>query len=209
MNKYICMIIRIGVIMMAWTSLIVNHHPWDYTTSQEAHDNALITWTFFRSHGFTEEATAGILGNLSIESYMNPGQIGLDYPITKYSPKGLMMFTTTGAIDQLYDYAANMGETWDSGNAQINLILDNPNNSVFFPRNGYNYTWEEYKSIANIEEATKAFCWEAEAPGVPHMESRIAASNFWYAKFSGGGGSEKLPLWMMGRELIRRMIIYS
>ena len=197
--------------MPNWTSQIINYQPWVYYQSQEAHDNAEITWNFFRSNGLTEESIAGILGNLTQESYMNPGQIGLGYPVADtYSPKGLMMWTTHGAIDQLYSYTANLGRPWSDGDAQIRLIMDNPNNSIFWPRNGYNYTWAEFQALTNVEEATRAFCWEAEAPGDPQMDKRITAANYWYQEFSGhpvpGTG---LPLWMMGRENIRRNILHA
>ena len=195
--------------MPNWTSLIVNTQPWTYNISPEAHDNAEIIWNFFRSQGLTEEATAGILGNLTQESYVNPGQIGLGYPIADtYSPKGLMMWTTHGAIDQLYSYTANLGRPWNDGDAQIRLIMDNPNNSIFWPRNGYYYTWEQYQQLQDIDEATHAFCWEAEAPGDPQMNKRETAAHYWYGEFHGSTPGQTLPIWMMGRENLRLNIIH-
>ena len=201
--------------MPAWTSIITNAIPWTYTTSTQAHDNAENIWTYFRGKGLTEEATAGILGNLTQESYVNPGQIGHNYSVTDpYSPKGLMMWTTTGAIDQLYDYTSNLGLPWNDGSAQIQLIWDNPNGSIFWPRIGYYYTWDNgpngFFNLTNVEEATKAFCWEAEAPGDPQMNKRVQAANYWFQEFTGHAPSQTLPLWMMGgREVLRRLIIHA
>ena len=197
--------------MPNWTYEVVNYQPWNFYTSQEAHDNAQLIWEYFRARGFTEEACAGILGNMSIESFVNPGQIGLGYPIADpYSPQGLIMWTTTGGIDQLHNYATAEGTVWYDGTLQCKLIYDNPNDSIFWPRNGYYYTWAQFAQLTDVDEATLAFCWEAEAPGTPHETERKQAAAYWFQEFTGHQPGQTLPLWMMGgREVLRRLIIHA
>ena len=205
--------------MPTWTSIVTNQNPWDpndYRTDQRAHDNAEIAWNYFRSQGFTEEATAGVLGNLTVESYMNPGQIGHNYSISDpYSPKGLMMWTTSSIIDILYSYASEHNKNWYDGDLQCMFIAENrvypgfANGCIFYPRNGYNYTYDQFKQLTDINECVHAFCWEAEAPGTPHMNNRESAAAYWFTEFTGHQPGQTLPLWMMGRENIRRNIILA
>ena len=206
---------------MPWTSIVTNIvNPWapdTYKTSQACHDNAENIWNYLRLQGFTEEATAGVLGNLTQESILNPGQIGIGQSTTDpYTPRGLMMWTTHSIIDVLYDYASNHGANWYDGAMQIQFIAENPiypgyaNGAIFYPRNGYYYTYDQFKQLTNVNEATHAFCWEAEAPGDPQMNKREEAADFWFQEFTGHAPGGSLPFWMMGgREVLRRLIIHA
>ena len=207
--------------MPSWTYYITNAmNPWApdyYYTSQACHDNGQLIWNYFRTQGFTEEATAGVMGNLTQESMLNPGQIGIGYPISDpYSPRGFMMWTTSNIIDILYSYANDYNMNWYDGDLQCMFIAENKvypgfaNGCIFWPRNGYTYTYAQFKELTDIDEATKAFCWEAESPSDPQMNKRLAAAGYWYTEFHGTGPGQTLPLWMMGgREVLRRLIIHA
>lgn len=200
---------------MAWTEIVTNQVPWNLYTDSRAINNAQEIWNFFRGNNFTEEATAGILGNTSQESFNNPGQIGLNYSTTNpYTPRGLLMWTTQTNIDRLYSYTG--ASTWMQGSRQCAYILDNPNDWVFFPNSsqGYTYTWAQYAQLTDIYEATKAFCWEAERPGSPQMNKRTGYAAYWYEQFTGTIPPDPPPpppppgnsdfLLMAGRDIMRR-----
>ena len=202
---------------MAWTSIVTNGVPWNIYTDQRSIDNAQEIWNYFVGNGFTEEAAAGILGNISQECFNNPGQIGLNYSITDpYTPRGLLMWTGQTNIDRLYSYT---GSNWSDGTSQCAYINDNPNGWVFFPNasQGYTYSWADYQALNDVYEATRAFCWEAERPGSPQMDKREGYAAYWFEQFTGSvppGPTPPLPdppmptpdnfLLMAGRDIMRR-----
>ena len=154
---------------------ITNKRPWDLTSDQ-ALNNAQEIYDFFIDKGYTEEAAAGIIGNMAVESYLNPGQIGHGYKVyNRYSPRGFIMWTSSPNIDSLYRVLGY--DQWHNGYLQLEYIQYNPNNLVFCPNPdmGYNYSWVEYSQLTDLEEAVKAFCWEAERPkpASAHINLRI------------------------------------
>lgn len=208
---------------MAWTYIITNTIPWTYTTDQRAHDNMQIVWNFFRGKGMTEEAVAGIMGNMTYEGICNPGQVELGGDINDivHVGRGLIGWTGVvhdGGIDKqkLVYWGEQYGTDWYDGQMQIQLIWDNPGNSQFFPNpdHGYTYTWGigpgSYGELLDVQEAVYAYFWEAERGTASTLPTRVTMANFWLNEFHGTGPGQTLPLWMMGgREVLRRLIIHA
>lgn len=144
-------------------------------------------WFTLRRAGFSEYAVAGVMGNIEAESGFNAGSIeegnGIGIGICQWS---------YGRREQLEKYAQSKGVSWTDEDTQIEFLLGEltPGGGA----DGYasyalvtykGYSPDDWKNAQNVEEATKAFCWSFERPGIPHMDRRIEAANKYYNEFKG------------------------
>ena len=172
---------------MAWTYVITNTSSGDPYTTAWKYDNAWEIWSYFINAGCTEEAAAGILGNMTYEGTLNPGQIELGHdPNDPQSGRGLIGWTPGTKI---INYAISVGGNWYDGNIQCQFIDLQPSQN-FLPNAaaGYNYSWAEFKQITNVADAALAFLFEAERPadqGAAQKQRRIEAAQIWYDQFHG------------------------
>lgn len=144
-------------------------------------------WFALRGAGYSEIATAGVMGNIEAESGFNAGTIeagsGIGIGICQWS---------FGRRTQLEKYAASKGVPWTDENTQIEFLLGEltpgggANGYANYALVTYNgYSPNDWKTAQDIETATKAFCWSFERPGIPHMDRRIASANKYYNEFKG------------------------
>lgn len=219
------LIVGSGFDNMAWTSIVTNGVPWDLYNDPRAINNEIEIWNYFTNNGFTDEATAGIMGNMAAESFMNPGQIGLNMSMTNpYTSRGLIMWTTQLNIDRLYSVVGI--NTWMDGAAQCSYIESNPNDWVFYPDStsiaqGFPYTWAQFKQLTDVYTASDAFYWEAERPGDGSQGKRQGFAVYFLQKFTGQYPPTPPPippqppaptptpsnfLWLLGgRDVMRRL----
>lgn len=101
-------------------------------------------WNGLKAQGFTDESSAGVLGNLQQESGVNPkSKQGGGGP-----GRGMMQWTEGARWATLTRWAANSGQDpWDL-NTQFQFMLKEM-------RDGGSY--DKQKGITNIEEAVKYF----------------------------------------------------
>ena len=73
-----------------WT----NGNPFNagFTQAQQQ-NNAREIWGFFQAQGWTLEAVSGMLGNMEVESFINPGQWEQQFPIYGAGGFGLVQWT--------------------------------------------------------------------------------------------------------------------
>lgn len=157
-------------------------------------------WDFFRSNGFSEEATAGIMGNIQVES---------DFVTSKkqYGGPAVGIFQWEGDRQTaLKEYAESQGKDWTDIEIQCDYALAEIDgggiyNDVFerysgssYPRQGqygYDYGWAEkidldyFKNLRDVEEATIIFEQCFERAGIPNMDNRIQWSESYYESYSG------------------------
>lgn len=144
-------------------------------------------WFALRSAGFSEYATAGVMGNIEAESSFNAGTVeqgsGIGIGICQWS---------YGRRTQLELYAASKGVDWSDENTQIEFLLgeitqgggaDGFASYALVTYNGYSPG--DWINAQSVETATQAFCWTFERPGVPRMDVRIEAANKYYNEFKG------------------------
>lgn len=139
-------------------------------------DNATKIWNYFRTNGYSEAATAGIMGNLKVES-------GLDPSIKQHGGgpgRGLAQWTVNGSRwNGLLEVANERGTTWDDLETQL-VWIDKEINSG---------SWISdiagFKKSTSVDSATEIFCNEYERPGVPHMDTRKSYANNYYKQFKG------------------------
>lgn len=153
--------------------------PPELTTEKEK--NAWAVWQFLKSKGYSEQATAGILGNMDQESGIMPdideGGGGPGY--------GLVQWTSPIAGESGRAYVqrllAQAGISGDYRNitTQLKLLDWHMHNGQYIPSAAYPYSVSEFKALTDIGTATMAFEANFERPAVTHPE-RIPMAQYWY-----------------------------
>lgn len=136
----------VAVLMTAMTALAAV----TASVSSAAQDNAKTAWDFFLAHGFTERQAAGIIGNLEVESGLNPR-----ISQTGGGPgRGIAQWSAGDRWDSspvnLVDYAHSKGWSEWTLTAQLNFIVHELNS---------NAAWglAELKASTSIAQATTVF----------------------------------------------------
>ncbi|EJB2786662.1 peptidoglycan DD-metalloendopeptidase family protein [Enterococcus faecalis] len=153
--------------------------PPELTTEKEK--NAWAVWQFLKSKGYSEQATAGILGNMDQESGIMPdideGGGGPGY--------GLVQWTSPIAGESGRAYVQRLlGQAGISGDyrnitTQLKLLDWHMHNGQYIPSAAYPYSVSEFKALTDIGTATMAFEANFERPAVTHPE-RIPMAQYWY-----------------------------
>ena len=175
-------------------------------------------WNFFKNNGFSDAATAGILGNMYQESGVNPESIqgGGKGPAAgifqweNYNDKSLR-------FGNLYKRAKKRGKDWKDLATQLEFGLDEMKtkdmNNRFSGKTGYleHNPWtttdidkkqysvkpvkggfEGYKQMSDATEAVKTFEAAFERAGKPNFKRRIQYAKTMMNKYGGktGGNGE-------------------
>lgn len=158
--------------------------PLAQNSNQNQIDNATEIWNFFRSRGYSEQATAALIGNAQHESYLNPAQwqngVGATtgaYGLWQWDPTTRYTVTycerlgydrTNGYYQCLWVDTETIGGY--EGNQWIGRVAPT--------------SWEDFKvSTATPSDLAYAFCrnWERGE----WVERRAANSTYWYQYFTG------------------------
>lgn len=178
------LIVGSGFDNMAWTYSIQNTYPGDPYTTQWLYDNMAEVWNYFTGVGCTDEAAAGIIGNMCIEGVANPGQVEIGWPIADPSSGRGLIGWTPGT--KIINYADSVGGNWYDGALQCQFINNYPSqNFLPNPSHGYNYSWSEFKQITDYEVAVYAFFWEAERGTPSTIQARVNYAYKFYTDFHG------------------------
>lgn len=183
---------------MSWNYVITDSTPWSHKTQSGNADEII---SYFNSLGFTNEAIAGLLGNMERESFLNPGQQQIGGGGATNSGYGLIQWTPSTDLTDI------VGNEWYRGDLQIQLINDEGSTSRWIPTSSYPYSWSEFSQLTDYEEATKAYAYERERAGVASIETRLEYADFWYNYILDNPPSpptptptkKHMPVWMMCR----------
>lgn len=167
--------------------------PPELTTEKEK--NAWAVWQFLKSKGYSEQASAGILGNMDQESGIMPdideGGGGPGY--------GLVQWTSPIAGESGRAYVQRLlGQAGISGDyrnitTQLKLLDWHMHNGQYIPSAAYPYSVAQFKALTDIGTATMAFEANFERPAVTHPE-RIPMAQYWYNLLKDLKPSK--PIWM-------------
>ncbi|EGO9013091.1 hypothetical protein D2A61_08385 [Enterococcus faecalis] len=167
--------------------------PPELTTEKEK--NAWAVWQFLKSKGYSEQAAAGILGNMDQESGIMPdideGGGGPGY--------GLVQWTSPIAGESGRAYVqrllgqAGIGGDYRNINTQLQLLEWHIHNGQYIPSAAYPYSVAQFKALTDIGTATMAFEANFERPAVTHPE-RIPLAQYWYNLLKDLKPSK--PTWM-------------
>lgn len=149
------------------------------------------TWNFFRANGFSEAATAGILGNIYAESNYNPAVIQGN---GKGPAAGLFQWENynkkSSRWKAMSDYAQSKGKNWTDLGSQLEFMHSEMTGSEKWAWKHYSKksgvsSLDEFKKLNDVAAATNAFMSTMERPGKPHLEKRVNAAVENYNKFTG------------------------
>lgn len=191
--------------------------------SQEAKDNADMMRAWLNAHGWTDNAIAGLLGNVSVESAYNPWRWQGDVVLSSSDPNvdtssahayGLFQFDPAGkyihsSVAQSYaGYAPNFDNVVGNPlDAEAQLAFINAGYGGYYPTTTYNLTLEQFKASNMASEyLATAWLYNYERPADPSatLAERQDAARYWQAYFSGRPVPGFLPVWLIGHRLIKR-----
>lgn len=166
--------------------------PDAYLTKEHRQNNAKLVKAFFRSMGWSYNAICAMLGNMEVESSINPGLIEgrkttLDpdkdgYGLTQWTP-----------ASKLINWANKNGLSWrNSGNTQCQRIQYEMLGEYQWVQNVKISFGEFAKSTASIDYLTRAFCRNYERPADPDFDTRIANALYWYDFLKS-----QIPVWLL------------
>lgn len=188
-----------------------------YLTSEEMHTNATYIWWYLSQRGWTPNAVAGMLGNMEVESTINPGiwENLTDNPETffdqygRYPGYGLVQWTP-------YTKLTNWADSVGYGNTGIDVQLEriiweqtNENGQFYSADTQYaGMTFTDFKeSTLSPYELGMIFLTCYERPLDPNQPSRGENAEYWYEYITGLKFDDKtkkkkgLPIWMMCRRI--------
>ena len=131
-------------------------------------------WNFYQEEGFSEEATAGILGNFMRESKMNPAaeEIGnkIGYGIAQWS------FTRRTDLEK---WTKENNFLVSSLEGQLNFSIYEMQKMKFGK-----YSYAQFKKLKDVKEATEVFEKHFERAGVVAINERIKYAQEIYNQYS-------------------------
>lgn len=167
-----------------------------YLTQAEMQKNVRIIYTYFSALGWTDNAIAGMIGNMETESTINPGlwqgrEIPSD-PLTTDKGFGLTQWTPA---NKLINWANESGLDYTSGFVQMQRInFESLNNLQWSTENLFDYTWEQYiHSTESPEDLAQVFVWAYERPENPDIDKRRRDARKWFEFFK----RIRIPIWLL------------
>ena len=145
-----------------------------YLSSDEMKNNAILAFRYLSSKGWSLNAIAGVLGNMEIESTINPG-IWQNLTETASNGFGLVQWTPS---TNFTEWAISKGYAIDDGNAQLRWIDEETvNNGQWIPTSDYDLSFDEFKkSSKDPSWCASAFLKNFERAGVEkEMDRRVNA----------------------------------
>lgn len=176
--------------------------------------------------GWSLQAICGALGNISIESFVNPGQCEIGWgvptdPPDVYYTGGLGLIGWTAYLrddnpgaypNALLLYAQQLGANWWDGLLQCNLIDaadDNPVHDYFswIPDGPWTSvtSMAQYKTWSgSVRDAAACFCWNLEKPGDIYstIPDRQDWADYWYNYFT------HTPTPVPMSDLVKKIILF-
>jgi len=165
--------------MSNWTYTIGAGYYYNHMTLIQ---NAMNVKAFFEEHypSMTKEAIIGIIANMDHESYLNPAQQEHGKGGSASYGYGLLMWTP--ARTKIVAYANQEGGNWYDGDLQLDYArISIP--STWIVSQAYPYTWAQYQTLNDYNEATRTFFYNFER-GTWHDELDEYAA-FWASELYG------------------------
>lgn len=181
-----------------WTNQAMSNSGW--STAQMQH-NALDLYNYFTAQGWSINAICAMLGNMQVESYINPGQWqigstiegipadGIGFGLVQWTP--WTKFTNWAGSD----YRTNFEKQ------KYRIIYELNNGLQWIVRASYNnMTFRQFSvSNATIDYLTEVFvrCYENPADWQSSIAIRRSNANAWYQYLSGQPTPLTVPIWLL------------
>lgn len=179
---------------MAWYSVDTASYP--NMTDAQKENNVNIIAAYFRGHGWTDNAIAGLCGNMEIESYLNPAQFEIGHNFSSSYGFGLVQWTPRTK------YSSWAGSDWrtnfDKQLQRITYEMENPN-VQWIAVAEYNYmSFYDYSRSTQTPEYLVMVFEKSYERGTPMTSQRQAAARKWYEYLGNTPTpSMNLPIWLL------------
>lgn len=181
---------------MSWVAYDTDQVP--PITQAEQENNVNIIAAFFRNEGWTDNAIAAMLGNMQVESYLNPCQFELNQNYSMAYGFGLVQWTPA---TKLSDY---VGYNWRTDyDAQLDRIRYEWGNEIqWIPRSVYgSMSFHDFStSTANVRYLAEVFerCYENPLDWQASVAVRQNYADNWYTYLGGTPTPfSNLPIWLL------------
>lgn len=142
-------------------------------------------WFFLLGKGFSKECTAGIMGNMMLESSLNPESIS-----DSQTHAGLCQWENyklkSGRWENLNILAGSRGKEWTDLQSQLEFVIveleggEPTCHQLLIDECG---SYERFQQISNVEDATRVFETVYERSGGQAMSKRIQYAEEFYEKY--------------------------
>lgn len=181
-----------------------------YLSLGEMQSNAQLIFSYLTNKGWTKEAIAGMLGNMQVESTVNPG---IWQNLTPNPARGWGLVQWTPSTN-FTDWAQANGYANDDGSAQL-IWIDEETvpTSQWIPTTQYPETFAQYKaSNKSPEYLAYCFLYNFERPGDLNQPLRQQYARYWYDWWDGipvpppnpnpePDWTPTMPVWFMMKQL--------
>ena len=167
-----------------WVELNVYFRTTDvriYDPEQVQIDNMRLVLQYFLAKGWTRNSICGMLGNMMVESTVNPWLFqhnSLDWsdPAAILADSGGMGLTQWTPCRKYYQWAIDSNLDPESGNTMCDRIYYEYQNNLQWSMDNYGqHTWEDFVTSTETPEIlARVFLWAYERPADPDLAQRQA-----------------------------------
>ncbi|MBR5000750.1 MAG: hypothetical protein IKY08_02190 [Firmicutes bacterium] len=167
-----------------WVELNVYFRTTDvriYDPEQVQIDNMRKVLQYFLAKGWTRNSICGMLGNMMVESTVNPWLFqhsSLDWsdPAAILADSGGMGLTQWTPCRKYYQWAIDSNLDPESGNTMCDRIYYEYQNNLQWSLDNYGqHTWEDFVTSTETPEIlARVFLWAYERPADPDLAQRQA-----------------------------------
>lgn len=156
-----------------------------YLSLDEMRNNAAIIKSYLSSKGWSDNAIAGLLGNMQSESTINPG---IWQSLNEGNMSGGFGLVQWTPATNFTAWADALGYSWTDGNAQLEWIDEQTSSfGQWIPTDTYPLSFEKFKtSTQSPEYLASAFLKNFERAGVEVEAERRSQASEWYSFITSG-----------------------
>lgn len=174
-----------------------------YLTKAQGKDNAQYIMNYFAALGWTKNAISAMLGNMSVESTVNPGLWQGRDEFDMSGGFGLVQWTPA---TKYIDWAATIGA---DDYAEYKLIepqcqriqWELENNEQWQETQGMSFLQFTQSTNPDLRYLSDRFCWGYERPADPDLVLRGQNSYYWYnlLSYAGANSTKTKIIFMLGK----------
>lgn len=164
-----------------------------YLSLSEMQNNVDIIHLYFKTQGWTDNAIAGMLGNMQSESSINPG-IWENLDAEAKGGYGLVQWTP------YTNYADWAGDGWEDNGAKEmqRIIYELQNGLQWISTTKYPMSFVDFStSTLTPSYLAQAWLYNYERPGSLDQPQRSTQADYWYEYITGQAPTTGLPPWLL------------
>lgn len=153
----------------------------DYLTNNQMENNAYIFYSVMYNYGYDLKSICAMLGNISVESGVNPGlwqsrkqgDMSVGFGLVQWTP-----------ASKYHTWAKSNNYDPSDGNGQCVWLDKMTEKNQWIKTSAYPLTWKQFKENSkrkSIDYLTKAFLKNFERAGIEKTLQRIDLAKRWYS----------------------------